>query len=44
MGVLFSSSKMDRSIHTVVLLLEFYVVGELFLGYSKLLDFWDNVH
>jgi hypothetical protein len=30
-------SKKDRSIHTLVVLLEFHVVSELYLGYSKLL-------
>jgi hypothetical protein len=38
MGVLFPPSKMDRSIHAMVfLLLEFYVVCELYLGYFTLL-------
>jgi hypothetical protein len=41
MGVLFPPSKMDRSIHTMVfLLLEFYVVCELYLGYPELLSYY----
>ena len=44
MGVLFPPSKMDRSIHTMVFLLEFHVVFELYLGYSKLLGFLANDH
>jgi hypothetical protein len=44
-GVLFTPSKMDKGIHTVVFLsLEFHVVCELYLGYSKLLGFWANIH
>jgi hypothetical protein len=40
MSVLFTSSKMYRSIHTMVfLILEFHMVCELYLGYSELLGF-----
>jgi len=36
MGVLFLPSKMDRSIHNMLfLLVEFHVVCELYLGYSR---------
>jgi hypothetical protein len=45
MGVLFPRSNMDRSIYTMVfLLLEIYVVCELYLGYSELLGFWAHIH
>ena len=38
MGVSFLPSNMDRSNHTmVVLLVDFHVVYELYLGYSELL-------
>jgi hypothetical protein len=38
MGILFPPSKKDGSIHTLVfLILEFYVVCELYIGYSELL-------
>jgi hypothetical protein len=37
-------SKMDISIHTMVFLLQFHVVCELYLGYSELLGFWANIH
>ena len=36
MGVLFSPLKMDQTIHTMILLLlEFHLVCELYLGYSE---------
>jgi hypothetical protein len=44
MGVLLPTSLMDRSIHTMVSLLDFHVVCELYIGYSELLCFWANIH